>query len=63
MTFHPHEVNSDINVPNLCCVVEGREEPLTLTVSGSCIEKTPFKEVSLSAGCLLVCISDVVACL
>lgn len=46
VTFHPKEIAQDLRKSKLCCMVEGRKKPLKLTLCGTCIEKTPFKEAS-----------------
>ncbi len=46
VNFHPRVLQADVRKTGLKCIVEGLEAPLTLTLSGLCIEKVPFKDVS-----------------
>ncbi len=53
VVFHPKELSQDIRCDQVACHVEAQTEPLTLTLTGVCIEKVPIKEVSMFA-CLPV---------
>ncbi|XP_068116429.1 hydrocephalus-inducing protein homolog [Hyperolius riggenbachi] len=44
VTFHPHEISSDLHYENLPCVIEGGRT-LNLTLSGSCVSLPSSKEV------------------
>lgn len=46
VTFHPHELNPDIRYEALPCKLEKSPSPLTLTLTGMCIEQIPNKEVT-----------------
>ena len=50
VTFHPHELNPDIRYEALPCKLEKSPSPLTLTLSGMCIEQIPNKEVTRQLG-------------
>ena len=52
VNFHPRMLQADVRKTGLRCAVEGLEAPLTITLSGMCIEKVPFKDVSPSIGSL-----------
>ncbi len=43
VTFNPHEISSDIRKANVKCFIEGIE-PVTLTLTGSCIQVMPQRE-------------------
>ncbi|XP_074533739.1 hydrocephalus-inducing protein homolog [Halichoeres trimaculatus] len=45
VTFAPVELSNDTRFENVLCSVEGFSSPVTLTVTGSCIEATTSKEV------------------
>ncbi|XP_071313817.1 hydrocephalus-inducing protein homolog isoform X2 [Trachinotus anak] len=45
VTFAPEELSNDTRYENLSCFVESSSSPVTLTVTGSCIEASTSKEV------------------
>lgn len=45
ITFNPTELATDIRKENVKCFVEGLEKPLTLNLTGSCVQIVPQKEV------------------